>query len=86
LGSQWCGPSLFVKVRDGVNILAECEEACNGHAMVVMINEKIRRDCGFDFSGGREGVKLNLVGAIGRYIGYYDIKKYFGPRARKEGV
>ena len=86
LGSQWCGPSLLVKVRKGVYILAECEEACNGHAMTVMINEKLRRDCGFDFSGGREGVKLNLVGAIGRHIGYYDIKKYFGPKARIKGV
>ena len=51
-----------------------------------MINEKIRRDCGFDFSGGKEGVKLNLVGAIGRHIGYYDIKKYFGPKAGKKRV
>jgi hypothetical protein len=75
-----------VKVRDGVNILAECEEACNGHSMIVMINEKIRRDCGFDFYGSKEGVQLNLVGAIGRHIGSYDIKKYFGPKARKGGV
>jgi hypothetical protein len=86
LGSQWCGPSLLVKVRNGVHILAECEEACNGSAMIVMINEKIRRDCGFSFSGGREGVKLTLLGAIGRHIGYYDVKKYFGPKARKKGV
>ena len=86
LGSQWCGPSLLVKVRDGVNILAECEEACNGHSMIVMINEKIRRDCGFNFYGSKEGVQLNLVGAIGRHIGSYDIKKYFGPKARKGGV
>ena len=86
LGSQWCGPSLLVKVRNGVHILAECEEACNGHEMIVMINEKLRRDCGFDFSGGKEGVKLNLVGAIGRHIGYYDIKKYYGPKAGRKRV
>lgn len=85
LGAQWCGPSLLVKVRNGVHILAECEEACNGSEMVVMINEKIRHDCGFSFLGNNEGVKLNLVGAIGRFIGSYDIKKYYGPKARKKG-
>jgi len=84
LGLQWSGPSLLVKVRDGVHILAECEEACNGSEMVVLINEKLRRDCGFSFQGDKEGVRLNLVGAIGRHIGYYDIKKYFGPKMRKE--
>lgn len=83
LGLQWSGPSLLVKVRDGVHILAECEEACNGSEMIVLINEKLRRDCGFSFQGGKEGVKLNLVGAIGRHIGYYDTKKYFGPNRRK---
>jgi len=54
--------------------------------MVVMINEKIRHDCGFDLYGSKDGVQLNLVGAIGRHIGRYDIKKYFGPKARKGGV
>ncbi len=83
LGLQWSGPSLLVKIRDGVHILAECEEACNGHEMIVMINEKIRHDCGFGFHGNEEGVELSLTGAIGRHIGYYDIKKYFGPNARK---
>jgi hypothetical protein len=83
LGLQWSGPSLLVKVRDGVHILAECEEACNGAEMIVLINEKLRRDCGFSFQGNKEGVKLNLVGAIGRHIGYYDTKKYFGPNRRK---
>lgn len=82
LGLQWSGPSLLVKVRDGVHILAECEEACNGSEMVVLINEKLRRDCGFSFQGDKESVRLNLVGAIGRQIGYYDTKKYFGPNRR----
>ena len=85
LGAQWCAPSLLVKVRDGVHILAECEEACNGSEMVVMVNEKIRHDCGFSFQGDKEGVRLNLVGAIGRNVGCYDIKKYYGPKARKKG-
>jgi len=85
LGAQWCAPSLLVKVRNGVHILAECEEACNGSEMVVMVNEKIRHDCGFSFQGDKEGVRLNLVGAIGRYVGCYDIKEYYGPKARKKG-
>ncbi|MBN2774128.1 MAG: MoaF N-terminal domain-containing protein [Prolixibacteraceae bacterium] len=86
LGAQWCAPCLFVKVRDGIYIMAVNEEACNGHEMIVMINEKIRHDCGFGFHGNEEGVRLSLTGAIGRHIGCYDIKKYFGPNAKRKGI
>jgi hypothetical protein len=80
LGAQWCSPCLYVKIRDGVYIFVQNEEACNGAEMCVVINTKIAHDCGFGFSGGKDGVNLSLTGAIGRHIGQYDIKKYFGPK------
>ena len=82
LGAQWCAPCLYVKVRDGVYIFTINEEACNGAEMCVMINTKITHDCGFGFSGGADGVKLTLTGAIGRHIGRFDVKEYFGLRAK----
>jgi hypothetical protein len=86
MGAQWCSPCIFVKVRDGVYIFCQNEEACNGAEMIEMINTKISHDCGFGFSGGAGGVNLGLTGAIGRHIGQYDIKKYFGPKAHRKGV
>lgn len=85
MGAQWCAPCIYVKVRDGVYILSVNEEACNGHQMIVMINTKISHDCGFGFSGGEDGVSLGLTGAIGRHIGQYDVRHYFGPKTRKKG-
>jgi len=85
MGAQWCAPCIYVKVRDNIYILSVTEEACNGHQMIVMINTKIAHDCGFGFSGGTGGVNLGLTGAIGRHIGKYDVKKYFGPKAKRKG-
>jgi hypothetical protein len=31
-------------------------------------------------------VSLGLTGAIGRHIGYFDIKKYFGPKIHRKGA
>jgi hypothetical protein len=86
MGAQWCSPCLFVKVRDGVYIFCQNEEACNGAEMIEMLNTKASHDCGFGFSGGAQGVNLSLTGAIGRHIGQYDIKKYFGPKIHKKGA
>jgi hypothetical protein len=86
MGAQWCAPCLYVKVRDGVYIFSLNEEACNGSQMIVMINTKIVHDCGFGFSGGAAGVNLSLTGAIGRHIGQYDVKQYFGPKAHRKGA
>jgi hypothetical protein len=86
MGMQWCAPAIFVKIRDGVYIMAVNEEACNGHEMVVMINRKISHDFGFGFSGSPEGLVLKLIGAIGRHIGQFDIKEYFGPGVSRKGV
>jgi hypothetical protein len=86
LGAQWCAPCIYVKVRDGVYILTVNEEACNGHEMCIMINTRIVHDCGFGFSGGAEGVNLGLVGAIGRHIGQYHVKEYFGSKVKRKGA
>jgi hypothetical protein len=86
MGAQWGSPCIFVKLRDGAYIFCQNEEACNGAEMIELINTKISHDCGFGFSGGAKGVTLSLTGAIGRHIGYYDIKKFYGPRIHKKGA
>jgi hypothetical protein len=86
LGAQWCAPCIYVKIRDGVYILVVNEEACNGNEMCIMINTKIVHDCGFGFSGGATGVNLGLVGAIGRHIGQYHVKEYFGSKVKRKGA
>ncbi|MBN1832211.1 MAG: MoaF N-terminal domain-containing protein [Deltaproteobacteria bacterium] len=86
LGAQWGSPCIYVKVRDGVYIFVQNEEACNGAEMCVMINTKITHDCGFGFSGGAGGVNLSLTGAIGRHIGQFNVKKYFGLNPTKKGA
>ncbi len=86
LGAQWCAPSIFVKIREGVYIYAANEEACNGNELVFMVNKRICHDCGFSFNGREDGVRLNVVGAIGRHLGQFDIKEYFGPKAPRKGA
>ena len=83
MGAQWCSPCLYVKLRNGVYIFCQNEEACNGAEMIELINTNISHDCGYGFSGGARGVSLGLTSAIGRHIGKFDIKKYYGPRQRK---
>ena len=83
MGAQWCSPCLFVKLREGVYIFCQNEEACNGAEMIELINTNLSHDCGFGFSGGAQGVNLGVVGAIGRHIGSFDVKEYFGPKKRK---
>lgn len=82
MGAQWCAPCIYVKVRDGIYLMAVNEEACNGSQMIVLINTRITHDCGFGFSGGAGGVNLSLTGAIGRHIGCYDVRDYFPPKVR----
>ena len=86
MGAQWCSPCIFVKLREGIYIFCQNEEACNGAEMIELINTKITHDCGFGFSGGAQGVNLSLTGAIGRHIGQFDIKKYYGPKIHKKGA
>ena len=86
LGAQWCAPAIYVKLRDGVYIFDLVEEGCNGAETCIIENEKTKRACGFGSSGGARGVGLNTIGAIARDIGGYDIKHFFGPKAKVKGV
>jgi len=86
MGAQWCSPCIFVKLRDGIYIFCQNEEACNGAEMIELINTKVSHDCGFGFSGGAQGVNLSLTGAIGRHIGQFDIRKFYGPKIHRKGA
>ena len=86
MGAQWCSPCIYVKLRDGIYIFCQNEEACNGAEMIELINTKISHDCGFNYSGGANGVSLGLTGAIGRHIGQFDIKKFYGPKIHRKGA
>jgi hypothetical protein len=86
LGMQWCAPAIYVKLRDGVYIFDLVEEACNGAETCIIENDKTLRACGFGFSGGERGVTLGVIGAIARHIGTYDVKKFFGPKAKVKGA
>ena len=86
LGMQWCAPSIYVKLRDGVYIYTECEEACNGAEMCVLLNDKNMFYSGFGFSGGETGVSLIMIGAIVRDLGRYDVAKFFGPNGKRKGA
>ncbi|MBN2371757.1 MAG: MoaF N-terminal domain-containing protein [Vicinamibacteria bacterium] len=83
LGAQWSAPCKYVKLRDDVYLFSLVEEACNGGQMTVVINAKIMHDCGFGFSGGKNGLEIGIIGALARNIGCYDVKRFFGPKPRK---
>ncbi|MES2605636.1 MAG: MoaF N-terminal domain-containing protein [Pseudomonadota bacterium] len=83
MGAQWCSPCIYVKVRPGVYLFCQNEEACNGAQMIELLNTKISHDCGFSFTGGPRGVNLRVVGAIGRHIGKFDTLGYYGPKQRE---
>jgi len=86
LGMQWCAPAIYVKLRDGVYIFDLVEEGCNGAETCIIENLKTKRASGFGYSGSEKGVGLNLIGAIAREIGAYDIRRFFGPKARVKGA
>lgn len=80
LGMQWSSPAQYVKLRDGVYLFSWVEEARNGSQGTIVINTNTMHDCGFGFSGGKAGLRLSTIGAYARDAGYYDIKKFFGPK------
>ena len=82
MGAQWCSPCIYVKLRDGVYIFCQNEEACNGAQMIELLNTKASHDCGFTFNGGARGVSLGVTGAIGRHIGTFNLLEFYGPKRR----
>ena len=80
LGMQWSAPCQYVKIRNGIYLFSLVEEACNGAQTTVLINTRMMHDCGFGFSAGQRGLRLGTIGALARNIGYYDVKKYMGPK------
>ncbi len=86
LGLQWSAPCIYVKLRTGVYLFNLVEEACDGIETAIVMNHKTMRVCGFEFQGGSFGVDLSVEGAIARPIGCYDVKHFFGPKARVKGA
>ena len=82
MGAEWCSPCIFVKLRPGVYIFCQNEEACNGNQMTELLNTKASHDCGFTFNGSARGVSLGVTGAIGRHIGKFDLLEFYGPQRR----
>lgn len=80
LGMQWSSHSQYVKIREGIYLFTWVEEACNGGQGTILINTKTMHDCGFGFSGGKGGLNLSTMGAHARHAGYYDLKRFFGPK------
>jgi len=82
LGMQWSAPCIYVKLRDGVYVFNLMEESCDGIETCIVINEKTLRVCGFNYEGTSAGVHLTVIGAIARHIGSYDVRHFFGPKAK----
>ena len=77
LGMQWSSPCIYVKLRDGVYIFNLFEEAGTANETCIAVNEKNMRVCGFGYFGGKDGVELDVIGAISRPLGCFNVKKYF---------
>ncbi len=75
-----------VKLRDGVYIFNLVEESCDGIETCIVLNEKTLRVSGFNYEGSSAGIHLTAIGAISRYIGCYDAKHFFGPKAKIQGA
>jgi hypothetical protein len=78
LGMQWSSPAQYVKLRDGIYLFTWVEEACNGAQGTIVINTRTMHDCGFTFSGGKDGLNLGTIGAYARHAGCYDVREFFG--------
>ena len=72
-----CTRQIVWKTFDGIYLFSWVEEACNGGQGTILINTNTMHDCGFGFSGTKDGLRLDTMGAYARNAGIYDIKKFF---------
>jgi len=77
MGMQWSSPSQYAKIRKGVYLFSWVEEACNGGQGTIVINTKMMHDCGFGFSGTKDGLRLDTMGAYARNAGTYNVKNFY---------
>ena len=80
-GLEWSGPASYVKIRDELYLAYWLEEACNGTLGTILINLRTMRNCGVDYNGGANGLRLSVVGAHARHAGRFNTLKYFTPKA-----
>ena len=77
-GPTWSSPCYYIKLRSDAYLFQWVEENCNGTQGLLVINPLLLHDGGFFFGVGVGGLSLNTTGAYGRFLGRYDILKYFG--------
>jgi hypothetical protein len=82
LGMMWSSPCHYVKLRDYAYLFEWMEEACNGHHSTIVINTRTMRECGFGYGVGKNGLGLSDVGALARSAGFYDVKRFLGPKVK----
>ncbi|MFC1839623.1 MoaF N-terminal domain-containing protein [Thermodesulfobacteriota bacterium] len=89
-GMMWSSPCKYVKLREDTYLFTWVEEACNGSQGTFVFNKRTMHDCGY-FYGineikdkpdpmGPSGLTLGSFGALARTAGYYEVKKFFGPK------
>jgi hypothetical protein len=53
-----------------------------GFFSTIVINTRTMRECGFGYGAGKNGLSLSDVGALARSAGFYDVKRFLGPRVK----
>jgi hypothetical protein len=76
-GMEWSGPASYVKIRDGLYLAYWLEEACNGTLGTILVNMRTMHDCGIGYHCGRDGLRLNAMGAHARYAGRFDVTRFY---------
>jgi hypothetical protein len=76
-GMEWSGPASYVKIRDELYLAYWLEEACNGTLGTILVNLRTMHDCGIGYHFGKDGLRLNAMGAHARHAGRFDVRKFF---------